>query len=162
MPTTSRGLAVSPGILGAIPKLEAQTTEKPFLRAGQRLLAEHVTTLVHGADETARVMGAANALFGSGDLREIDAATLEAALSEAPNVEVPQAAELPSYADLFAATGLVASKSAARRAIAEGGAYVNNQRVDDPEGRPSAGDLLPGGWLLLRRGKRNLAGVKVT
>jgi tyrosyl-tRNA synthetase len=145
-----------------IEELEAQTEEKPFLRAAQRRLAVHVTTLVHGAEETARVMAAAQALFGSGDIHEIEAATLEAALREAPHVEVPRAAELPTYVDLFAASGLVASKGAARRAVAEGGAYVNNVRVDDPETRPTNDDLLPGGWLLLRRGKKSLAGVKVT
>ncbi len=146
----------------AIESLETQTAEKPFLRAGQRVLAEHVTTLVHGADETAHAAAAAAALFGAGDLHDIEPSTLEAALREAPHVEVASSGELPSYTDLVAASGLVGSKGAARRAVAEGGVYVNNVRVEDPEGRPGVGDLLPGGWLLLRRGKKSLAGVKVT
>ncbi len=127
-----------------IESLEVQTKEKPSLRAGQRLLAEHVTTLVHGSEETGRVRAAAAALFGGGELREIEAGTLEAALAEAPHVEIDRADELPTYVDLFAASGLVASKGAARRAIGEGGAYVNNVRVDDPETRPATDDLLAG------------------
>jgi tyrosyl-tRNA synthetase len=144
-----------------IEALEAQTSEQPFLRAGQRTLAQHVTSLVHGPEETARVIAAAAALFGGGELREVAAETLEAALTEAPHVTVPHAGELPSYADLFARSGLVASKGAARRAVTEGGAYVNNVRIDDAEGRPTTEDLLPGGWLLLRRGKRSVVGIKV-
>jgi tyrosyl-tRNA synthetase len=145
-----------------IESLEHQTAEKPFLRAGQRRLAEHMTTLVHGAHETGRVTAAAAALFGGGDLHGIEAKTLDAALTEAPHVAVPKASELPTYADLFVASGLVASKGAARRVVAEGGAYANNARIEDAEARPTAEDLLAGGWLLLRRGKKNLAGVKVT
>lgn len=145
-----------------IEELETRTAEKPFLRAGQRVLAESVTSLVHGPEETVRVAAAAAALFGGGDLRALEADTLEAALREAPHVELPEASELPTYADLLAASGLLASKGAARRAVSEGGAYVNNERITDPDARPSAEDLLPGGWLLLRRGKRNLAGVRVS
>ena len=145
-----------------ISDLERQVAEKPFLRAAQRTLADDVTTLVHGAAETARVVAAAQALFGGGDLRALDAATLEAALTETPNLAVAGGELMPTYADLLAESGLVASKGAARRTVNEGGAYVNNVRLEDPETRPTAGDLLPGGWLLLRRGKRNLAGVKVT
>jgi tyrosyl-tRNA synthetase len=144
-----------------IEQLDAQTRDKPSLRAGQRALADHMTTLVHGADETVRVKAAAAALFGGGELREIEPATLAAALTEAPHVDVAQSAELPTYAELFATSGLVASKGAARRAVAEGGVYVNNVRVEDSDARPTADDLLPGGWLLLRRGKKNLAGARV-
>jgi tyrosyl-tRNA synthetase len=145
-----------------ISELEREVAEKPFQRAAQRTLADDVTTLVHGSAETARVVAAAEALFGGGDLRALDMATLEAALTETPNLEVAGGDPMPTYADLLAESGLVASKGAARRTVNEGGAYVNNVRLEDPETRPTAGDLLPGGWLLLRRGKRNLAGVKVT
>jgi tyrosyl-tRNA synthetase len=107
------------------------------------------------------VKAAAAALFGGGELREIEPATLAAALTEAPHVDVAQSAELPTYAELFATSGLVASKGAARRAVAEGGVYVNNVRVENSDARPTADDLLPGGWLLLRRGKKNLAGARV-
>jgi tyrosyl-tRNA synthetase len=144
-----------------IDELEQQVAEKPALRAAQRALADDVTTLVHGADETARVKAAAAALFGGGDLRSLDAATLEAALREAPHVQIGRQAELPTYVDLLAQTALVASKGAGRRTVAEGGAYINNVRIADAESRPGRDDLLPGGWLILRRGKRSLAGVKV-
>ncbi|MBA3308981.1 MAG: tyrosine--tRNA ligase [Nocardioidaceae bacterium] len=144
-----------------IEELEQEVSDKPFLRTAQRALADDLTTLAHGAEETERAKSAAAALFGRGDLHALDAATLEAALREAPYVEIPGAAELPTFADLLAATELVASKGAGRRAVAEGGAYLNNSRIDDAESRPGADDLLPGGWLLLRRGKRHLAGVKV-
>ena len=143
-----------------IESLEADTAQRPHLRAGQRTLAQDLTTLVHGAEVTREVEAASAALFGQGELAEIDAATLGAALREAPHVSIP-AGELPTLVDLLVATELCASKSAARRAIDEGGAYVNNARSNDPEWRPSADDLLYGRWLVLRRGKRSLAGVEV-
>ncbi len=140
--------------------VEADTVERPHLRAGQRALAEDVTTLVHGADHTARVQEASAALFGKGELASLDPATLGAALREAPHVSVP-AGELPSVVDLLVATELTASKSAARRAIDEGGAYVNNTRVTDADWRPTPHDLVHGRWLVLRRGKRAIAGVEI-
>jgi tyrosyl-tRNA synthetase len=140
--------------------LETDTVERPHLRAGQRALAEDITTLVHGADHTARVQEASAALFGKGDLRALDPATLGAALHEAPHVSLP-AGELPPIVDLLVATELTASKSAARRAIDEGGAYVNNARVSDADWRPNANDLVHGRWLVLRRGKRAIAGVEL-
>lgn len=144
-----------------IDDLARQTREAPAKRAAQRVLADDVTTLVHGPEETARATAAANALFGSGELRALDPATLEAALLEIPHLSV-DAAGLPSYGDLLAASGLVPSRSAARRTVAEGGAYANNIRIDDAERKPAGADLLPGGWVLLRRGRRTLAGVRVT
>jgi len=144
-----------------IEELAGQTDEKPFLRAAQKVLADDVTTLVHGADETRRANDAASALFGGGELRALDAATLDAALETTTYVEIAASAQFPTYADLLVETGLVASRSAARRTVAEGGAYVNNERVEDAEARPGTDRLLAGGWLLLRRGKRHLAGVRV-
>ncbi len=144
-----------------IDELAALVQDKPFLRAAQRALADELTTMTHGAVETDRVKAASAALFGVGELEGLDAATLTAALSEAPHVAIPPSAELPLLVDLFAETGLVASKSEARRTVGEGGAYVNNQRITDPEARADTASLLPGGWLLLRKGKRNLAGVRV-
>ena len=144
-----------------IEELAGLTEDKPFLRAAQRALADDVTTLTHGAEETERVKAASSALFGGGELRGLDAGTLESALRETPHVEIGAAAQLPTFADLLAATGLAASKGAGRRTIAEGGAYGNNTRIADAEARPGSADLLPGGWLLLRKGKRSLAGVKV-
>jgi tyrosyl-tRNA synthetase len=116
--------------------------------------------LVHGADETSRIESASNALFGQGDLASLDAATLGAALRETPHVQVP-AGPLPPVVDLLTATDLVASKSAARRTIQEGGAYLNNERITDVDREPSEDDLVHGRWLVLRRGKRNLAAVEV-
>ncbi len=141
-----------------IEDLEAQTAEKPFLRAGQKALADAVTTLVHGADETEHAKAAAAALFGGGELGSLNAATLAAALREAGSTQAPPGTP---YVDLLVATGLVKSKGEARRTITEGGAYLNNERITDPEFVPGEEHLLPGGWLLLRRGKRNLAGVEV-
>ena len=140
--------------------LAADTAERPHLRAAQRALAVDLTTLVHGAEETARVERASAALFGRDELQGVDASTLGSALAEAPHVSVP-AGPLPTLADLLVATDLCASKSAARRAVAEGGAYVNNERRDDPDWQPGEDDLLHGRWLVLRRGKKSMAGVEV-
>ena len=144
-----------------IEELEQQTEEKPFLRAGQRRLAEEVTSFVHGAEETERIKAASAALFGGGDLHALDAGTLAAALREAGGGEVPSGEELPTIVDLLVAAGLSESRGAARRTVAEGGAYLNNQRVADPEARPGSTDVLAGEWLVLRRGKKSFAGVRL-
>jgi tyrosyl-tRNA synthetase len=144
-----------------IEALEQQTAEKPFLRAGQKALADEVTTLVHGAQETERAKAAAAALFGSGDLRALDPDTLGAALREAGAVSVSAAAGIPDLTELLLLSGLSASKGEARRTISEGGAYLNNERVNDPALVPGTEDLIAGSWLVLRRGKKNLAGVEV-
>ncbi|SHL76009.1 tyrosine--tRNA ligase [Actinacidiphila paucisporea] len=141
-----------------IEELERSTAERPQARAAQRALAEELTTLVHGADQCAAVVAASKALFGQGDLAELDEATLAAALSELPRAEVT---ELAPVADLLALVDLVPSKSAARRTIKEGGAYLNNAKVTSEDATPSAGDLIHGRWLVLRRGKRNLGAVEV-
>ncbi|HEY8373481.1 MAG TPA: tyrosine--tRNA ligase [Pseudonocardiaceae bacterium] len=143
-----------------IVELEKTTAERPQLRAGQRRLAEELTTLVHGAEETRRVIAASQALFGRGELRELGAETLAAAMAEAPTGTV-RLADRPTIVDLLVASGLAASKGAARRTVNEGGAYVNNARVTDEEWRPAEEDLLHGRWLVLRRGKRTIAGVEV-
>jgi tyrosyl-tRNA synthetase len=144
-----------------IASLEEQTEEKPFLRAGQKALAEHMTTMVHGADETARIKAASSALFGGGALEELDVATLSAALREAGSTRLRRADAMPTVVDLLVASGLSRSKGEARRTVAEGGAYVNNRRVAEPDAAPAPEDLLGGSWLVLRRGKKNLAGVEV-
>jgi tyrosyl-tRNA synthetase len=144
-----------------IEDLEAQTTEKPFLRAGQKALAHEVTGLVHGAEETERIKAASVALFGGGDLRELHPATLGAALRETGGAVLSAADGLPSIVDLLVLSGLSDSRGAARRTVSEGGAYLNNARVDDPDFVPGAGDLVAGGWLVLRRGKKTFAGVEV-
>ena len=144
-----------------IEELEAQHAEKPFLRAGQRALAEQVTTLVHGAEETERIKAASAALFGGGDLTGLSTSTLGAALREAGSTTVDGDEDLPGVVDLLVATGLAKSKGEARRTVTEGGAYLNNVRVEDPEQVPAPEDLIGGTWLVLRRGKKNFAGVEV-
>jgi tyrosyl-tRNA synthetase len=143
-----------------IEDLEKQTAEKPFLRAGQKRLADEVTALVHGADEVEQAKAAAAALFGGGDLGTIKPDTLASALREAGGTTLPAGA-LPGILDLLVAAGLAKSKGEARRTVAEGGAYLNNVRVEDPELQPTEADLVAGSWLVLRRGKKNFAGIEV-
>ncbi|MQY09823.1 tyrosine--tRNA ligase [Actinomadura macrotermitis] len=143
-----------------IEALLKEGAERPAARTPQRALAEEMTTLVHGADETARVIAASRALFGQGSLEELDERTLRAALAEVPRVELAPG-ELPPVADLLASSGLCKSKSEARRTIAQGGAYLNNAKVESEEAVPAAEDLLQGRFLVLRRGKRNIGGVEV-
>jgi tyrosyl-tRNA synthetase len=141
-----------------IQALEKATVEEPWKRAGQRALADEVTTLVHGPAETEQARTAAAALFGTGDLHDLGPATLAAALREAGTVRARPGLDV---VDLLVESGLVRSKGEARRTVAEGGAYVNNQRVTDPELVPGRDQLLHGFWLVLRRGKKHLAGVEV-
>lgn len=143
-----------------IAELATATTDRPHERAGQRTLASDLTTMVHGEHEMARIQAASQALFGQGALDDLDSATLGAALREAPHVQIP-AGPLPTLVDLFTATDLDVSRSAARRTIAEGGAYLNNRRINDPDAVPAESDLVHGRWLVLRRGKRRIAGVEV-
>ena len=142
-----------------IEELEKDLAERPHLRIAQRRLAAELTTLVHGQRQTDQVVAASGALFGRGDLHDLDAETLDAALAEVPTTDV-RLADRPTIVDMLVATGLTESRSAARRAVGEGGAYVNNAKVTDEEWVPDAADLLAGGWLVVRRGKRNLAGAK--
>jgi tyrosyl-tRNA synthetase len=148
-----------------IEALERETAERPAARTAQRVLADDVTTLVHGPEEHARVVEASQALFGQGHLRALDERILAAALAEVPSVKLKaadvHARGLPPVADLMAATGIVASKSAARRAIAGGGAYLNNVRVTAQDAVPPVGDLLHGRFMVIRRGKRTVCGVEV-
>lgn len=143
-----------------IDDLEAQTAEKPFRRAAQKRLADEVTTLVHGAAETEQAKAAAAALFGGGDLHALSASTLAAALREAGSASAKRD-DLPSVVELFVEAGLAKSKGEARRTVSEGGAYLNNTRIEDPDLVPAASDLLAGSWLVLRRGKKNFAGIEV-
>ncbi|MEW2359699.1 tyrosine--tRNA ligase [Spirillospora sp. NPDC029432] len=143
-----------------IEDLVKQGTDRPAARIPQRALAEEMTTMVHGAGETDRVVAASRALFGQGALEDLDERTLRSALAEVPRTEVPPG-ELPSVVDLLAGSGLCKSKSEARRAIAQGGAYLNNAKVESEDAVPAASDLLHGRFLVLRRGKRNIGGVEV-
>ncbi|MCV7442584.1 tyrosine--tRNA ligase [Mycobacterium paraense] len=140
-------------------ELERATAERPQQRAAQRRLARELTALVHGEAATEAVEHASRALFGQGELDRLDEATLAAALREASVAELkPGSAD--GIVDLLVASGLSASKGAARRTIGEGGVSVNNVRIDSEDWKPQPSDFLHGRWLVLRRGKRNIAGIE--
>ena len=141
-------------------ELEAEVAERPQARVAQRRLAAEMTTLVHGAENTAAVELASRALFGKAELRDLDEPTLAAALTEASVAQVA-AGEPTTIVDLLVASGLCDSKGAARRAVKEGGAYINNTKIGAEDWTPQADDLLHGRWLVIRRGKRNFAGIQV-
>jgi tyrosyl-tRNA synthetase len=143
-----------------IEALESETVERPQARAAQRVLAQSVTALVHGPVEVRRVEAASQALFGRGELRELDAGTLAAALAEVPSASLART-DNPTVVDLLVGTGLAPSRGAARRTVAEGGAYVNNAKVEAEDWTPADADLLHGRWLVVRRGKRTTAGVEL-
>jgi tyrosyl-tRNA synthetase len=136
--------------------------ERPERREAQTRLAFEVTALTRGEPETLRVIRASEALFGQGDLRSVDASTLAAALASAPTIEQARGQSLPPLAVLLAQAGLVKSTSEARRTITSGGAYVNNIRVEDQEYRPAPEDFLHGRYVILRRGKKSYAVVRMT
>jgi tyrosyl-tRNA synthetase len=134
-----------------------ESLERPASRAPQRALAEELTALVHGPEQLAQAEAAGRALFGRAELTDLDPETLAAALTEAGAVEIEDP-DLP-VATLLQQAGLASSLSDARRTVKEGGAYVNNIRVTDADAVPTTSDWLPGGWLVLRKGKRSVAGV---
>ena len=148
-----------------IEELEEATRNEPARRAAQRALAQELTTLVHGEAATAAVEAAAQALFGQGDLAAVPADVLDAALREVPHATIARSeiagGSLPDIVDLLVRSGLASSNGQARRTIGEGGAYVNNVRVEDESFQPPASDLLHGRFLVLRRGRKTLAGVLV-
>ncbi len=133
----------------------------PGAREAHRALAREVTSLIHGEEQTLKVENAARALFGQSEIRELDEATLESALKELPRTSVARGQEFPTWVDLLCAAGVVESKSAARRVVKEGGAYLNNEKISGEEFKPQQSDLLHGRFLVLRKGKRDLAAVEV-
>ncbi|WP_407318127.1 tyrosine--tRNA ligase [Isoptericola halotolerans] len=137
-----------------IEELATAVRDRPGAREAQRTLAGDVTTLVHGADATEAVVAASRALFGRGELGTLDAGTLGAATAELPRTDV--AIGTPVL-DALVDAGLVASRAAGRRAIAEGGAYVNNVKVGTEDAVLTSDDLLHGRYAVLRRGKKTLA-----
>ena len=141
-----------------IADLERKVEEEPYKREAQRVLAREMTTLVHGAQATEVVELASQALFGKAGLQDLDEATLSSALQE---TEVAEVSSDATILDLLVGAGLEKSKGAARRTVGEGGAYVNNQRIEDIEWSPSSQDLLHGSWLVLRKGKKRFAGARV-
>jgi tyrosyl-tRNA synthetase len=144
-----------------IENLARRTAEHPEQRAAQRVLADDVTALVHGPAERDAAVQAAEAVFGRSDLRELPESVLDDLAAEIGAAQLEANGDLPTVVEVLAAGGVVPSKSAARRAITEGGAYVNNQRVTDPEARLAEYDLLHGRYVIVRRGKRTVGAVSI-
>ena len=140
--------------------IEAVKTD-PGARQAHRELAREMTTLIHGAGMAKKVEEAAKALFGQGEISDLELSTLDAALGQLPKTTINKGDAFPSWIELLVATGVVDSKSAARRIVNEGGAYLNNKRVESEDFTPSKSDLLQGKYLLLRKGKRDLAAVEI-
>ena len=134
----------------------------PGAREAHRALARELTSMIHGESTTVKVENAAKALFGQAEIRELDSETLESALSELPRTTIKRGESIPTWVDLITASGVVDSKSAARRVVKEGGAYLNNEKISGEDFAPSENDLLHGRFMVLRKGKRDLAAVEIT
>lgn len=144
-----------------IEALDVEVAERPAGRAAQRALAQELTAMVHGDDALRAVEAASRALFGSGDLAAVPGPTLTAALRETPYAEVAASPDGIALIDLLVAASLAPSKAAARRTITEGGAYVNNERIHDEGTRIGPDHALGEGWVVLRRGRRTVSGVRL-
>ena len=144
-----------------IEEIEKAHLENPGARSAHRELARELTALVHSPEIAERVEAAAKALFGQGDISELDEATLTAALAELPKATVKKGEEIPTWVDLLAASGVVDSKSAARRIVKEGGAYLNNEKISGEDFRLEKSHFLCGKYAVLRKGKRDLAAVEL-
>ena len=144
-----------------IEELIEKVKTNPGAREAHRELAREMTTLIHGGAMAKSVEEAAKALFGQGEIGDLDLKTLDSALSQLPKTTIKKGDPYPTWVDLLAATGVVESKSAARRIVKEGGGYLNNKKVESEDFTPSKADLLQGKYLLLRKGKRDLAAVEV-
>jgi tyrosyl-tRNA synthetase len=144
-----------------IAEIEKEHNENPGARNAHRALARELTSLIHGTETSARVEEAAKALFGQGDLTTLDEKTLASALSELPRVQISANEEIPTWVDLLAAARVVDSKSAARRIVKEGGAYLNNEKISGEDFRLEKSHFLCGKYAVLRKGKRDLAAVEL-
>jgi len=144
-----------------IEELIEKVKTNPGAREAHRELAREMTALIHGSAMAKSVEEAAKALFGQGEIGDLDLKTLDSALSQLPKTIIKKGDPYPTWVDLLAATGVVESKSAARRIVKEGGGYLNNKKVETEDFTPSKADLLHGKYLLLRKGKRDLAAVEV-
>jgi len=142
-------------------ELFVELKNNPGARVAHRALARELTTLVHGESECEQAEAAAKALFGQGEISDLSEKTLASALSQLPRTTISRGDAFPTWVDLLAATGVVDSKSAARRIVKEGGAYLNNQKISGEDFAPSESDLIHGRFLLLRKGKRELAAVEL-
>jgi tyrosyl-tRNA synthetase len=139
-----------------IEELGVEVAERPFKREAQRVLAFEVTSLVHGEQAVSASIAAADALFGQGDLASLDAATLSSAIAELPSAA---ATSTTPIAQLLVDTKLVSSLGEARRAIGQGGVYLNNLPVESESDVLGVASLAGGVWIL-RRGKKNMAGIR--
>ena len=144
-----------------IEELIEKVKTNPGAREAHRELAREMTAMIHGGAMAKSVEEAAKALFGQGEIGDLDLKTLDSALSQLPKTTIKKGDPYPTWVDLLAATGVVESKSAARRIVKEGGGYLNNKKVESEDFTPSKADLLHGKYLLLRKGKRDLAAVEV-
>lgn len=142
-----------------IAQLQKSVEEEPFKRLAQKTLAYDVTSLVHGADATEKVIAASEALFGKGDFAALDEATLKAATAELPHAVLSR--DQLDMITVLTETGLAESKSAARRTLKEGGAAINNVKVQGEDAALAESDLLLGKYAVVRRGKKNMAMVEV-
>lgn len=138
-----------------------QSQEAPHLRVAQRALADDITDLVHSPAERKAASDAAAAIFGRGELAELPADTLAAVWRELGAVQLEPSVDWPAVVDVLVASGVVPSRSAAQRAINEGGAYLNNQKVSSPDQRIESSDVLAGGHLIVRRGKKTVGAVRL-
>ncbi|BAW93330.1 tyrosine--tRNA ligase [Actinomyces sp. Chiba101] len=138
-----------------IERLEAEVTTNPKAREAQRALAREVTRWVHGEPALAQAEAATAALWGRGDLSAIDEATMAAATADLPSSELVVGES--TIVDLLVGAGLEKGRGAARRTIAAGGAYLNNTKVADEEAVVTEADLLAGGVVLVRKGRRTLS-----
>ena len=144
-----------------IEDLIAKSKTDAASRDAQKYLANELTTLVHSKEQCDQVILASQALFGQGELKEIDKDILIAALSEAGLTKIKSSADMPNILDILQQTNLCDSRSAAKRTVEEGGAYINNERISDLNWKPNKSDLIHGSLLVVRRGKKVMAGVEI-
>ncbi|MDR1711749.1 MAG: tyrosine--tRNA ligase [Propionibacteriaceae bacterium] len=142
-----------------VAELERLTAEQPHLRAAQRALADDITDLVHSVAEREAATAAAAAIFGRGELRELSETTLAAVAKE---LQAGQLRRPASVIDALEAAKVVGTRGEARRAIQEGGAYVNNAKVTSIDAQLGDADLLGGRYVIVRRGKKTVGAVEIS
>jgi len=136
-----------------IAHLEVQTRSAPEKREAQQTLAREMTKLVHGEAELKRAESATQALFGS-SIKELDEKTLLDVMKGAPSTKREMPATGAPLIDLLVEAGLCQSKGAARKDVTAGGIYINNERITDPALQITQKDLIAGGYVVLRKGKK--------
>ena len=159
MPKLLKVFSLKPRV--EIERLIETVKVNPGAREAHRELARELTALIHGPQMAQSVEMAAKALFGQAEIEQLDLQTLTTALAQLPKTQIQKNQPIPTWVDLITACGVVDSKSAARRIVKEGGAYINNRKVESEDFTPAKTDLLHGRFLLLRKGKRDLAAVEM-